>query len=88
MTEHDPLCPKPTGLEELDWCCPSCSPGEVPPWERNCECETIAKVRAACIAAVESVYLRTDDGEILRQGGSWENALDRAIAAIKSAGEL
>ena len=36
------------------------------------------------VAAVQSVYCTTDRGEIVRQGGTWENALDRAIAAIEN----
>ena len=36
------------------------------------------------VAAVQSVYCTTDSGEIVRQGGTWENALDRAIAAIEA----
>ena len=35
------------------------------------------------VAAVQGVYCATDSGEILRQGGTWENALDRAVAAIE-----
>ena len=36
------------------------------------------------VEAVQGVYCKTDSGEILRQGGTWENALDRAIAAIEN----
>ena len=32
--------------------------------------------------AVAAQHLRTDDGQILRQGGDWEHAVDRALAAI------
>lgn len=42
-----------------------------------------AAALADALTAVTSVYMATDDGEILRQGGSWENALDRAISALK-----
>ena len=34
--------------------------------------------------AVAAQHLRTEDGQILRQGGDWEHALDRALAAIDS----
>ena len=36
------------------------------------------------VEAVQNVYCTTGSGEILRQGGTWENALDRAIAAIEN----
>lgn len=32
--------------------------------------------------AVAAQHLRTEDGQILRQGGDWEHAVDRALAAI------
>lgn len=54
----------------------------------RCDCRMIVEVRQGAlldaISAVRSVYVTTDAGETLRQGGSWENALDRAIEAIKT----
>jgi len=32
--------------------------------------------------AVDSLHLRLNSGEILRQSGDWENALDKALRAI------
>ena len=44
---HDPLCP--VGVRPWDdaYCCQRCNPGETPPWECTCQCDLIAKVRAA-----------------------------------------
>lgn len=33
--------------------------------------------------AVDACHLRLDNGETLRQGGDWENAVDRALRAIE-----
>ena len=43
---HDPLCPVGTKPWDDDYCCQSCNPGETPTWERTCQCDLIAKVRA------------------------------------------
>ena len=43
---HDPMCPAGTQPLGDEYCCQSCDPGCIPAWERTCQCDLIAKVRA------------------------------------------
>ena len=57
-----------------------------PNCERICICRQVRRVEDRVLKeardAVAAQHLRTDDGQILRQGGDWEHAVDRALAAI------
>lgn len=75
--DHDPLCP----------------PGIKPPPDKCMTCLFIEQVRRdekqkwnegldAAWKAVNSCHIRLDNGEILRQGGDWEHAIDKACRAI------
>lgn len=48
MVTHDPLCPVNGSIfiDDPYYCCQQCNPGDIPPWERACECSLIARVRA------------------------------------------
>ena len=50
---HDPFCPVGVRPWEDDYCCQSCNPGQTPPWERTCQCDLIATVRADEASKVE-----------------------------------
>ncbi len=54
--------------------------------DANCICEELSAceqrvLNAACDAVI-GCHLKLDSGEILRQGGDWENALDNALHAL------
>ena len=75
--DHDPLCP----------------PGIKPPPDKCMTCLFIEQVRRdekrkynegidAAWKAVNGCHLILNSGDILRQGGDWENAIDKACCAI------
>lgn len=77
---HDPLCPMHPDYEFEHYCCGSCNPGAVVPWEPVCICTNLARVRED-EAQGQSEALLKAQRVFLREG--YAAALRDAVEAVK-----
>lgn len=77
---HDPLCPMHPDYEFEHYCCGSCNPGAVVPWEPVCICTNLARVRED-EAQGQSEALLKAQRVFLREG--YAAALRDAVEAVR-----